>query len=432
MIKLKYLIVIFILTSACSTNDKSGFWKKSNEITVETKEELLFKKSKLFDKEFNKNIRINLSQSFQKYKYSENISNNYKIQNYDGILKEKKKYKFKKINDLNVLSSDILFTKNDNVVFFDKLGSIFLLDQNLNLKWKKNFYSKKEKKIEPLLNFALVGDNILVADNLGYIYSINEFNGDLIWKKKNDAAFNSNIKIKHNSFYVVDFNNVLKSFSTKNGSLNWKYQSENTLIKSKKKLSLVINKNKIIFINTVGDINALNVLDGNLIWQTPTQKTTIYQDSFSINYSDLVSDEKSVFFSNTENEIFSIDLITGNVIWKQNINSSVRPSIIDDLLFTITSNGFFVILDKKNGNIIRSTNLRNSINNLGKKTQVVGFLIAKKFLYLTLSNGKMLKINILNGEVEKVYNLDNSLISKPFIYKKKLYIISNNTIKNFD
>ena len=91
MIKLKYLIVIFILTSACSTNDKSGFWKKSNEITVETKEELLFKKSKLFDKEFNKNIRINLSQSFQKYKYSENISNNYKIQNYDGILKEKKK-----------------------------------------------------------------------------------------------------------------------------------------------------------------------------------------------------------------------------------------------------------------------------------------------------------------------------------------------------
>lgn len=184
MIKLKYLIVIFILTSACSTNDKSGFWKKSNEITVETKEELLFKKSKLFDKEFNKNIRINLSQSFQKYKYSENISNNYKIQNYDGILKEKKKYKFKKINDLNVLSSDILFTKNDNVVFFDKLGSIFLLDQNLNLKWKKNFYSKKEKKIEPLLNFALVGDNILVADNLGYIYSINEFNGDLIWKKK--------------------------------------------------------------------------------------------------------------------------------------------------------------------------------------------------------------------------------------------------------
>lgn len=251
-------------------------------------------------------------------------------------------------------------------------------------------------------------------------------------EKKNDAAFNSNIKIKHNSFYVVDFNNVLKSFSTKNGSLNWKYQSENTLIKSKKKLSLVINKNKIIFINTVGDINALNVLDGNLIWQTPTQKTTIYQDSFSINYSDLVSDEKSVFFSNTENEIFSIDLITGNVIWKQNINSSVRPSIIDDLLFTITSNGFFVILDKKNGNIIRSTNLRNSINNLGKKTQVVGFLIAKKFLYLTLSNGKMLKINILNGEVEKVYNLDNSLISKPFIYKKKLYIISNNTIKNFD
>ena len=267
---------------------------------------------------------------------------------------------------------------------------------------------------------------------MGYYYLIKSSNGEIIWKKKNNAAFNSNIKVKNKNFYAVDFNNVLKSFSIGNGSLNWEYKSENTLIKSKKKLSLVIDKDKVIFINTVGDINALDISNGNLIWQTTTQKTTIYQDSFSTNYSDLVSDEKNLFFSNDKNEFFSLNLSTGNITWKQNIKSIIRPTVIDNLVLTVSSNGFFVVLDKNKGNIIRSTSFKKNLNNLEKKIQVTGFIVAKNNIYLTISNGRILKINILNGGVEDIIKLDNSLISKPFIYKKKIYIISNNSIKNYN
>ncbi len=432
MIKVFYILILFIIINACSTNNKSKFWIKENQSKIVNKEELLFKDVSKLNKEFNKNIKISLKQSYQNYKYSENLSNNYKIQNFDGLFENKNKFKYKKINNLNVLSSNLLFTKKNNVIFFDKIGNIFALDTNLNLKWKKNYYNKKEKKIEPSLNFALTGENILVTDNMGYYYLIKSSNGEIIWKKKNNAAFNSNIKVKNKNFYAVDFNNVLKSFSIGNGSLNWEYKSENTLIKSKKKLSLVIDKDKVIFINTVGDINALDISNGNLIWQTTTQKTTIYQDSFSTNYSDLVSDEKNLFFSNDKNEFFSLNLSTGNITWKQNIKSIIRPTVIDNLVLTVSSNGFFVVLDKNKGNIIRSTSFKKNLNNLEKKIQVTGFIVAKNNIYLTISNGRILKINILNGGVEDIIKLDNSLISKPFIYKKKIYIISNNSIKNYN
>ena len=47
-----------------------------------------------------------------------------------------------------------------------------------------------------------------------------------------------------------------------------------------------------------------------------------------------------IIFSNNRNEFYSIDLKTGSLRWKQNINSSVQPTIINNLIFTVTKEGF--------------------------------------------------------------------------------------------
>ena len=54
-----------------------------------------------------------------------------------------------------------------------------------------------------------------------------------------------------------------------------------------------------------------------------------------------------IIFSNNKNEFYAMDLESGNIKWKQKINSSVQPSIINNLIFTITNEGFLVILDSK-------------------------------------------------------------------------------------
>ena len=43
-----------------------------------------------------------------------------------------------------------------------------------------------------------------------------------------------------------------------------------------------------VFINNLGDVTALDVNNGSLVWQTPTQSSLIYQDAFSLENSDLV------------------------------------------------------------------------------------------------------------------------------------------------
>ncbi len=52
------------------------------------------------------------------------------------------------------------------------------------------------------------------------------------------------------------------------------------LLNTQKKLSLVIVDNKIFFNNSVGDITAVDIDSGDLLWQTPTQSNTIYEENF--------------------------------------------------------------------------------------------------------------------------------------------------------
>ena len=118
---------------------------------------------------------------------------------------------------------------------------------------------------------------LIVADTVAKYYALNLINGELIWSKKNIAPFNSQIKIYKDKFFVVDFENIIRCFSLKDGTEIWNFKTEKSFIKSQQKLSLIISNNRVIFVNTLGDVSSIDINTGNLLWQTPTQSTDIYE-----------------------------------------------------------------------------------------------------------------------------------------------------------
>ena len=120
--------------------------------------------------------------------------------------------------------------------------------------------------------------------------------GDLVWSKNNSAPFNSQIKIYKDKFFVIDFTNTLRCYSMKNGEEIWNFQTENSINKISKKLSMVIIKDVIYFNNSLGDISAVRINDGELLWQLPTQSSVLYESAFSLETSDIITDEKRPIF----------------------------------------------------------------------------------------------------------------------------------------
>tara|TARA_B100000959_G_scaffold138564_1_gene145635 strand:- start:20 stop:1327 length:1308 start_codon:yes stop_codon:yes gene_type:complete len=429
--KIFNFLILFLFISNCSLDTKTGLWSQSEKIKSENENvtEKLFEDTEVHQKEFNSELKIRLKNNIKKNSFVNNLTNNNGILEFDGKLSKISKYKFSKISQFDYYQPELLITKKNTIIFFDEKGTILNFSSNNKLIWKNNIYSKNEKKQNPILYFASNDKTLLVADSIAKYYAINLKNGELIWSNNNSAPFNSQAKIFNDKFFVVDFDNILRCYSIIDGKEIWNFKSEKSFIKSQQKLSFIINDNKLVFINTLGDLSSIDIKTGNLIWQTPTQSSAIYEDYFSLKNSDLIVENEIIFFSNNKNEFFAIDERNGAIKWKQNLNSNLRPTFSDGLVFTVTIEGYLAVIDARNGNIVRMTSVLNIIKNYKKKNiKPEGFIITNDKIYLSLNNGRLVIIEILNGKPTDIKKIDNEKISRPYILNNYMFIIRDNAI----
>ena len=251
MNKIFYLFLILILFYSCSLNTNSKFWTNSKKIDQDKSLEFheVFPKEESLKKEFNSGLKLQFSSNTKDNTNSNNLLNNDGRINFDGNLKKKASYKFSKIKNFNQYQPEISFHDNA-IIFFDKKGSILKFNDESKLIWKKNYYTKSEKKLNPILQLVNNTKYLVVTDNIANYYLLDVKTGNLIWSKNNFAPFNSQIKIYKDKFFVVDLSNTLRCFSLKNGEELWNVKTENSLIRTQKKLSITIVNNLIYFINS--------------------------------------------------------------------------------------------------------------------------------------------------------------------------------------
>ena len=426
------LLLVVLLFNNCSLNENSKIWKDKEKILDKKKniKKVLSDKKKTTT-EFNQELKLDLS----KIKTDNTINynqNDYGSQNYSGLINKIGNYKFSKFDNINQLNYEPLFLDN-GLIFFDNKGSIIRYDDNQKVLWKKNHYSKSEKKLKPKLNFVLAGENLLVTDNIAKYYSVNINTGELNWLKNNIYPFNSTNKKNKNKFFAVDYKNTLRCYNISDGSECWSLQTENSFMISNSKYSLIIIGDMVIFSNSIGDITAVDIDSGLINWQLPTQSSTILQESYNFKISKLVSDGKAIFFSNNKQEFYSVDVQTGTTNWINKISSNLTPIISDNLLFTVSDNGYFHVIEKNTGNIIRITDLYTNYKiKKRKKIKPIGFVIGETKLYLTNTDGKMIIADLSDGNVINLKKVAGNFTSKPFIFNQNLFVIRNGSIIQYE
>jgi len=426
-----YLFILFLFILNCSLDTKTGFWTKSEKLDFENQniEKKLFEDTKIYEKEFNKKFKIRLKKNFKNRSFVNNLLNNNGIVQFNGELKKVSKYKFSKISKFDQYQPELLITNQNNLIFFDEKGSLLNFSNDNKLIWKNNVYSKNQKKQKPILYFASNDKILIVADSIARYYAMDLKTGNLLWSKNNIAPFNSQVKIYKDKFFVIDFENILRCYSIKDGKEIWNFKTEKSFIKSQQKLSFIVNSDKIVFINTIGDLSSIDIQTGNLVWQTPTQSSSIYENYFSLKNSDLISSKNTIYFSNNQNDFFAIDESNGLIKWKQNLNSNLRPTFADGLVFTITLEGYLVVIDSRNGNILRMTDVLNQIKNFKKKNiKPEGFIVTNEKIYLSLNNGRLVVIEILTGKPIDIIKVDNKKISRPYVLNNAMFIVRDNAI----
>jgi len=426
------LILSLFLLNHCSFNENSRIWK-DKEKNLESKKNIkkVFSEEKKISSEFNQELKLDLTKIKTNKKIKDN-KNNYGSQNYGGLVKKIGTYKFGKFEEINQLNFKPVFLDN-GLIFFDKKGSIIRYNNNQKVLWKKNHYSKAEKKQKPKLNFVLDAENLLVTDSIAKYYSININSGELNWSKNNTYPFNSDIKKYKDKFFVIDYKNTLRCYEIKNGNECWNLKTEDSFTISNSKLSLIVVDDLVVFSNSIGDITAVDIETGLIIWQLPTQSSSIINETYNFKISKLVSDGSSIYFSNNRNEFYSVDFKNGIINWKNEISSSITPVITGNLIFTVSEDGYLLVIEKNKGNIIRVTDLlKNYKLKKRKDIKPVGFAIDDTTLYLTNSDGKMILADLSIGNIKTIEKVSGDFVSRPFIFNQNLFVIRNGSIVQYN
>ena len=432
MSKLSLLILITLLLSGCSLTRSSKLWNNDKTQVNEPENiKIVLTNEASPVEEFNSNIEIDISNgNFNKD--PNNNQNNAGELNYEGILNKVGKYSFSKFNDFEYLDVQPIFY-NQNLIFFDDKGTIIFYDESQKTLWKKNFYTKSEKKLKPRLNFVNKDNLIIVTDDVAKYYLIDVDSGELIWEKNNIVPFNSGLKIRNDIFYALDYKNILRAITIKNGLEQWNLKTEESLTKSNTKISIAIDESNIYFNNSIGDITAVNLNTGQLVWQLPTQNNSVSKNAFQLSNSQLVLDEKTIFLSNNKNEFYSIDTTTGLINWKNQINSILTPTVIGKFIITVSDNGYLYIIEKKTGNISRINDLYKNIK-IKKRNDIkpTGFFISIGKIYLTNDDGKLIIANVNTGKILDIVKVASDKILKPLVNNNNLFLIRNGSIIRFN
>ena len=431
MNKLIILILALFLLNNCSSKEGSRIWKdKKNESESKNIKKILAEEKSIV-KEFNPELKLDLT----KISINDQIlinKNNYGSLNYEGTLDKIRKYKFSKLDNINNLNFKPIFLK-DGLIFFDNKGTIIKYNEKQKIVWKSNHYSKSEKKLKPRLQFVLDKENLLITDSIAKYYSININSGKLNWSKNNTYPFNSEVKKLKDRIFVVDYKNTLRCYSKFDGSECWNLQTEDSFTISDSQYSLIVDNDMVVFSNSIGDITAVDINTGLIIWQLPTQSSSIINETYNFKVSKLVSDGNSVFFSNNKNEFYSIDLKTGTTNWINEVSSDVTPIVSGNLIFTISEEGYLYVIEKNKGNIIRITNLFKKYKiKKRKNVNPIGFSIGGTKLYLTNTDGNMIVADLNFGNIIDIKKISSEFISEPFIFNQNLFMIRNGSIIQYN
>ncbi len=428
--KFFFVIVLLILFNNCSFDNKTGIWE--NENTVGKKENNLFKdfgEIVLSEEPYNKTVKLKENFPFKLSKpetnklwldiyYNKNNNpNNFNFNNEFNLI-----YKSKKISRYPI-SNNILFN-NNSIITSDIKGNliVFSLDDN-QITTKFNFYKKKYKKIDKVLNYIIENNIVYISDNIGFLYSFDLEKNEILWAKNTKVPFRSNLKLYDQNLITSNQNNELLFFNKINGDLLKSIPTEETKIKNQFKNNLSVYNEKLFFINTFGSLYSVNIEDKKLDWFVNLNQTNNINPSNLFLGNEIIVDNKKIV-STSDKFTFIIDSNTGSIIHKKNFSSIVKPLVHNNYIFTVSKKNFLIALDIISGKIIYSYDLNQKVSdffNIKKKyLKINNLMLLNNEIFIFLKNTYVLKLSI-DGTLKEIRKFPSIINSKPIIVDNKIF-----------
>ena len=447
------LVLITILITSCSFDNKTGIWKDATNTSVENQSsksilkenqssryEDFITKNKTFNEEkkskisFNSGVNdpIKIKNWLEQYATSTNNISNFSYSGNKILLLKSRK--------LSKLSSSrkIIFYKK-NLISYDHKGTIFIYSSSLNKKISEyNFYKKKFKSFNKEIDLIINNNILYAADNLGYLYALNLNSNSIIWAKNYGIPFRSNMKFANNQIFLANQDNVIYSIDASSGNKNWEYSTNLTFLKTDflNNFALDLVNNNLFFFNTSGELYSINYLNQKINWMLNFKNPSLTGETELFLSQPIIIKNNNLIIT-TEKALLSYEKYNGARNWALSAESIFKPIITSKYTYAILKNDLLICLDNISGNVVWSKNIFSDIekkkfkNKFGK---IVDFKIVNSEINIYSVNGYLLTFNFNNGNLISKQKISKSGIGSEVVFldDNMMFIDRRNKLLKFN
>ncbi len=277
---------------------------------------------------------------------------------------------------------------------------------------------------------AAVDGKIFVTSGLGVIESLDAQNGTVLWRKRTNTPMHSAPKVANGRLFAVSDDNELFALDANTGDVLWTYQG---IVESARMLtapSPAVIDDVVIAPFASGELVALRVQNGGVLWQDALSSSGRLTPLSSLNdiASGPVIADGYVIASAQSGVLSAFDLRTGQRIWSQPAGTLGFPWVAGDFVYTVTTDGQVVCMSKLNGAVVWITQLQAFKNEKKRKKRIawIGPVMAGERLLTISSRGQAVELNPFTGDITREFKMGDDVFVPPVIANGTVYVLTDN------
>lgn len=261
-----------------------------------------------------------------------------------------------------------------------------------------------------------INDRLFIGSNNGHLYSINLNDGSIVWSFATKSEVVSEPLLEDGILYFISATGSVFSLDAATGRQRWTYNRQDTVnlmtIRGGSKPSL---SQGILYIGfSDGSLVALNAQTGTQQWEILLNRNAKFRD---IDASPLI-DDNYIYINSYDDSLYCLSKKKGEIIWSSKYGGFGTPALLGEYIINTSSKGDLVSLKKKDGSLVWKQTTKNGI--FTDPALIKGLVVVGE------SQGKLLLIDSLTGQIKDGFEPGRGILSKPTVdlERNKVYFIS--------
>ena len=276
---------------------------------------------------------------------------------------------------------------------------------------------------------AAADGKIFVSSGLGVVEALDAQTGASVWRKRLTTPMHSSPTVSNGRLFVVSDDNELFALNSATGEVLWTYQG---IIESARMLtspSPAVVDDVVIAPFASGELVALRVQNGVVLWQDALSSAGRQTPLSSLNdiASGPVVADGYVIATAQSGIMSAFDLRNGQRIWSQPAGSLGYPWVAGDFVYTVTTGGEVVCMSKTSGSVVWIRQLQAFKNEKKRKARIAwsGPIMVGERLLTISSRGLAVEINPYNGEIIREVKMGDPVFVAPIIANETVYVLND-------